>query len=186
MISLVLVALLPQSLGFSVSSGQLNSRSNLSQIHSASAIKMGLFDGITKAFGNTDFKESDMRVRASHILIKGDNNVEKIEDLMAEINERAKKEPERVLQIFSEVARRESQCPSSMQGGDLGEFGPKKMVREFDLVLFPEGSEQTPPPAGAIVGPIPTEFGCHVVLVTKRDTNNDQVSPVPHPDRFQR
>jgi len=185
MISLLLLALLPQSLGFSVCSNQLNSRSNLSAIHSASAMKMGLFDGITKAFGNTDFKDSDQRVRASHILIKGENNIETIVDLMTEITDRTLDDPERKFQIFAEVARRESQCSSSTQGGDLGEFSPGTMVKEFDMELFPEEPEETPP-VGAIVGPIPTEFGCHVVLVTKRDMNRDQVSPVPHPDRFQR
>jgi hypothetical protein len=34
---------------------------------------MGLFDGISKAFANQDFKDQDRRVRASHILIKGDD-----------------------------------------------------------------------------------------------------------------
>eukprot|EP00555_Chaetoceros_dichaeta_P014701 CAMPEP_0198271350 /NCGR_PEP_ID=MMETSP1447-20131203/48873_1 /TAXON_ID=420782 /ORGANISM="Chaetoceros dichaeta, Strain CCMP1751" /LENGTH=161 /DNA_ID=CAMNT_0043963911 /DNA_START=177 /DNA_END=662 /DNA_ORIENTATION=- len=145
-------------------------------IHTSSALKMGFFDGISKAFGNQDFKESDQRVRASHILIKGDMDIETIDELMGEINERTEKEPERKFQIFAEVARRESQCPSATQGGDLGLFGPGKMVREFDMVLFPQAPDRTPPPVGEMVGPIPTEFGCHVVLVTSREQNRDQVT----------
>ena len=35
---------------------------------------------------------------------------------------------------FAEVAKQHSSCPSSRQGGDLGEFGPGRMVREFDEV----------------------------------------------------
>jgi len=144
-------------------------------IHTSTVLKMGFFDGISKAFGNQEFKASDQRVRASHILIKIDKDIS-ITELMGEINERTEKEPERKFQIFAEVARRESDCPSATQGGDLGLFGPGKMVREFDDALFPTDPEVTPPPVGAMVGPIPTEFGCHVVLVTKREQNNDQVT----------
>jgi peptidyl-prolyl cis-trans isomerase C len=37
---------------------------------------------------------------------------------------------------FAILARDHSQCPSGKQGGDLGEFGPGEMVREFDEVVF--------------------------------------------------
>merc|ERR1712129_529239 len=73
---------------------------------------------------------------------------------------------------FAEVARRESTCSSKAQGGDLGLFGPGKMVPEFDAALFPEAD---PPPAGSMLGPIVTEFGCHAILVTKREINRDQI-----------
>ena len=92
--------------------------------------------------------------------------------LMGEIGDRVKS-PDQLGPIFAEVARRESECSSSAQGGDLGMFGPGKMVQEFDEVLFPDGSE--PPPPGAVLGPVVTEFGCHVILVTKREINRDQV-----------
>ena len=39
---------------------------------------MGLFDGLKAAFANEEFKEDDQRVRASHILVKGDDDVDKI------------------------------------------------------------------------------------------------------------
>ena len=48
------------------------------------------------------------------------------------------------------------------------------MVAEFDAVLFPEDAASAPP-AGAVVGPVVTEFGCHVILVTKREQNRDQI-----------
>ena len=135
---------------------------------------MGLFDGIAKAFANEEFAEEDQRVRASHILIKGDEDVETIARLMGEIGERVSQEPQLLAPIFAEVARRESMCASASQGGDLGLFGPGKMVAEFDAALFP--AEDAPPPEGAIVGPVITDFGCHVILVTKREQNTDQVS----------
>ena len=37
---------------------------------------------------------------------------------------------------FAEVAKENSSCPSSRQGGDLGSFGPGQMVKEFDTVVF--------------------------------------------------
>ena len=85
--------------------------------------RMGLFDNLAKAFANEEFKEDDQRVRASHILIKGDEDVETITQLMVELGERVQRAPERLGPIFAEIARRESQCSSSSQGGDLGTFG---------------------------------------------------------------
>ncbi|HSD68350.1 MAG TPA: peptidylprolyl isomerase, partial [Woeseiaceae bacterium] len=37
---------------------------------------------------------------------------------------------------FADLARQYSSCPSGSQGGDLGEFSPGMMVREFDKVVF--------------------------------------------------
>ena len=37
---------------------------------------------------------------------------------------------------FADVAKQHSKCPSGGQGGDLGEFGPGQMVKEFDKVVF--------------------------------------------------
>ena len=146
--------------------------SRLSRVSSAPV--MGLFDGLKAAFANEEFKEDDQRVRASHILIKGDDDVETIAKLMGEIGERVQAEPDKLLPIFAEVARRESACSSSTNGGDLGLFGPGKMVPEFDAALFPL-DESKAPQAGQIVGPVVTDFGCHVILVTKREQNRDQV-----------
>ena len=135
---------------------------------------MGLFDSLAKAFENEEFKEDDQRVRASHILIKGENDFDRVVELMQELGTRVQQQPDSLVPIFSELARRESQCPSSAQGGDLGLFGPGKMVAEFDEVLFPTGESEAPP-AGSVLGPVVTDFGCHLILVTKREQNLDQV-----------
>ncbi len=153
-------------------------------------LHMGFFDGISKAFSNQDYKSQDQRVRASHILIKGDDVGQvlgKIKQLMGELNERVQEEEQEgdgssgngngnMLQtIFSEIAQRESQCPSGAKGGDLGMFGPGKMVKEFDEVLFPDDDNVPLPPVGTILGPVVTDFGCHMILVTQREQNKDQV-----------
>ena len=62
---------------------------------------------------------------------------------------------------FATLARDHSQCPSGKQGGNLGEFSPGQMVREFDEVVF--GNE-----LGQVHGPIKTQFGYHLIEVTSR------------------
>lgn len=62
---------------------------------------------------------------------------------------------------FEELARKHSQCPSSAQGGDLGEFGPGQMVPEFDKVVFSNE-------VGHVSEPVQTQFGWHLVEVTSR------------------
>ena len=62
---------------------------------------------------------------------------------------------------FAAVAKQHSSCPSSSQGGDLGEFGPGMMVPEFDKVVF--SAE-----VGKVQGPVKTQFGYHLIEVTKR------------------
>lgn len=62
---------------------------------------------------------------------------------------------------FAEVAKANSSCPSSQQGGDLGSFGPGMMVPEFDQVVFNES-------VGKVHGPVKTQFGYHLLEVTSR------------------
>ena len=62
---------------------------------------------------------------------------------------------------FAEIARSHSSCPSSAQGGDLGQFGPGAMVPEFDQVVFSA-------PVGTVQGPVKTQFGYHLLEVTER------------------
>lgn len=62
---------------------------------------------------------------------------------------------------FGACAREHSQCPSGRDGGNLGEFGPGQMVKEFDTVVF-NGD------VGKVLGPVKTQFGYHLIEVTKR------------------
>ncbi len=62
---------------------------------------------------------------------------------------------------FADVAREHSTCPSGAQGGDLGEFGPGQMVKEFDEVVF-SGALNT------VHGPVQTQFGYHLLEITER------------------
>lgn len=62
---------------------------------------------------------------------------------------------------FAEIAKQHSSCPSSAQGGELGEFGPGMMVPEFDKVVFSA-------PVNTVQGPVQTQFGYHLLEVTSR------------------
>jgi len=62
---------------------------------------------------------------------------------------------------FAEVAKANSSCPSSREGGHLGTFGKGQMVPEFEKACF-EGE------VGDVQGPIKTQFGYHAVQVTER------------------
>ncbi len=90
------------------------------------------------------------QARARHILTKTE---ERCNELKAEIEGGAS---------FSTLAQQHSFCPSGKHGGDLGEFGPGQMVKEFDEVVFSA-------PVGEVQGPVKTEFGYHLLEVIERN-----------------
>ena len=63
---------------------------------------------------------------------------------------------------FGDIAREFSSCPSKAQGGDLGQFGPGMMVKEFDEVVFSAD-------VNTLQGPVKTQFGYHLLEVTSRN-----------------
>ena len=63
---------------------------------------------------------------------------------------------------FADVAKEHSSCPSKAQGGDLGQFSPGMMVKEFDEVVFSA-------PVSSLQGPVKTQFGYHLLEVTSRE-----------------
>jgi len=63
---------------------------------------------------------------------------------------------------FAALAREHSKCPSGSNGGSLGTFGPGQMVPEFDKVVFSA-------PVNEVQGPVKTQFGYHLLEVTKRE-----------------
>jgi parvulin-like peptidyl-prolyl isomerase len=63
---------------------------------------------------------------------------------------------------FAQLAKENSDCPSKNKGGDLGLFTRGQMVPEFDKVAF----DSKPLTVSA---PVKTQFGWHLVLVTKKE-----------------
>jgi len=62
---------------------------------------------------------------------------------------------------FADLAKTHSTCPSGKKGGSLGTFSPGQMVAEFDKVCWSA-------PIGEVQGPVKTQFGYHLILVTDR------------------
>jgi peptidyl-prolyl cis-trans isomerase C len=91
------------------------------------------------------------RASASHILVKSEAEAV---DLKRQIEEQGAD--------FAALAKEHSKCPSSRQGGALGEFSPGDMVPEFDRVVFGDIA------VGAVSDPVKTQFGYHLVRVDKR------------------
>ena len=60
---------------------------------------------------------------------------------------------------FAELARSNSDCPSSAKGGDLGRFGRGMMVGAFETTAF--GME-----VGQTSGVVETPFGYHIIKRT--------------------
>lgn len=89
------------------------------------------------------------KASARHILVE---TVDECENLKVKINEG---------NDFAEVAKQYSKCPSGKSGGDLGEFGPGQMVKEFDEVVF--SAEMN-----TVHGPVQTQFGYHLIEITNR------------------
>ena len=89
------------------------------------------------------------RAKARHILVKTEKECLEIKGKI-EAGE-----------SFADLAKQHSSCPSGQQGGDLGEFGPGQMVKEFDQVVFNDE-------VGKVHGPVKTQFGYHLLEITSR------------------
>jgi peptidyl-prolyl cis-trans isomerase C len=92
-----------------------------------------------------------MEWKASHILVK-DRAL--AQQLLIKIKQGAD---------FGSIAREYSTCPSKSQSGDLGWFGPGKMVPSFESACKSLG-------VGSYSDVVSTQFGYHIIKVTgKRD-----------------
>lgn len=88
------------------------------------------------------------KISAKHILV---NHEYEAQDLVKKLQAGEK---------FEQLAKDFSQCPSSEQGGDLGEFGKGMMVKSFETAAFALK-------VGEVSGPVKTQFGHHLILRTK-------------------
>jgi len=77
-----------------------------------------------------------MKIRASHILVKTEEEAKK---LYEEIEKGAD---------FAELAKEHSTCPSSRDGGDLRFFGKGMMVKPFEDAAFALKTGEVSGPVG--------------------------------------
>lgn len=85
-----------------------------------------------------------MNFRAKHILVKNEYEAKDLQRKLAEGKS------------FEELAQDFSLCPSSKQGGDLGEFPKGRMIPAFEKALIE--LEQ-----GDVSSIIKTQFGYHLI-----------------------
>jgi parvulin-like peptidyl-prolyl isomerase len=84
------------------------------------------------------------KVSAKHILVQHEYEAQ---DLVKKLEEGTG---------FDELAQKFSKCPSGKRGGDLGEFGRGRMVKEFEDAAFALEVGQTS-------APVRTRFGYHLI-----------------------
>ncbi|MDH5327309.1 MAG: peptidylprolyl isomerase [Gammaproteobacteria bacterium] len=89
------------------------------------------------------------KASARHILVETEDQCREIKDKISGGAD------------FAQMAKEFSSCPSETQGGDLGEFSPGQMVREFDEVVFSAD-------VNTVQGPVKTQFGYHLIEITNR------------------
>jgi peptidyl-prolyl cis-trans isomerase D len=127
------------------------------------AAQSNVSDEDVKAWYNShpdQFKQEDER-RASHILITVDKNapeaaVKAAQAKIEEIQAQLKKSPS----SFAALAKQNSQDPgSAKQGGDLGWFGRKDMVKPFADAAFSLKE-------GTISDVVRSDYGFHLIQVT--------------------
>jgi hypothetical protein len=105
-------------------------------------------------------------VTASHILI--DTRKIKDEEGLNQAKEKAEKLKKELDNgtDFAKLAEKNSDCPSSRSGGDLGVIARGQMVNEFEEAAF--NTE-----VNGISEPVKTKFGYHIIRVTDRQEGKD-------------
>ncbi len=107
-----------------------------------------IVSGTTYAYWRNDF-DTPIQACANHILVPTEEQALRIK---SEINS---------FEDFQEYAKIYSECPSGRNGGNLGCFGRKQMVKEFEEAAF-NGK------IGEVTGPVKTQFGYHLLWITRR------------------
>ena len=110
--------------------------------------KVTLEDGEAKAFYDNNPAQftADAQVKAKHILVEKEEDANKIADEI------------KAGKSFEDAAKEYSTCPSKEKGGDLGYFGKRQMVPEFEKAAFEAA-------IGEVSAPVKTQFGYHLILV---------------------
>lgn len=80
----------------------------------------------------------------------------RIEAIVERLNSKAS-DPVTLLNAFVDEARKGSECPTAMEGGQLGKLGPGQLYPALDTALFELE-------AGTLSGVVESELGFHVVL----------------------
>ncbi len=138
-------------------------------IESKSAKDLEVSEKEVKAFytSNESRFSKPAQVKASHILVKTSKDATDAEKAAAKAELVALQIQLKDGADFATVAKENSACPSSAQGGDLGFFGKGQMVPEFEAVTFAMK-------VGEVSDIVTTQFGFH--LIKKTDETKAEVT----------
>jgi len=100
------------------------------------------------------------KVKARHILVKDEKTAEKL------INELKGLKGKALEEKFAALAKKYSTGPTKVNGGELGWFSPKQMVKPFAKAV------EELKPGQITLKPVKTRFGYHVILVEDKNTKN--------------
>ncbi len=104
-------------------------------------------------------------VRASHILLRADENVNP--QFVFEVIDSLKNVIEDGQATFEEIAREYSEDGSAPDGGDLGWFGRGRMVQAFEQAAFRADVNE--------LVMVQTQFGFHIIKVTQQSAKTKHV-----------
>ena len=125
-------------------------RQILANLYTDQHIKEHTTDKQVKAyFDKNKSKFSKKEVKAAHILMKEEKDAKKV------LAEATKKGAD-----FAALAKKHSTGPSGPRGGDLGFFGPGRMVPAFEKAAFATKKGVVHPKL------VKTQFGFHIIKVT--------------------
>lgn len=110
---------------------------------------------------NPEIFKTPASVRASHILVKLEENASP--EAKAKAREKITAIRKKIADggDFAAVAKEVSECPSKEQGGDLGFFQKGQMVGPFETAAFSLK-------VGELSDIVETEYGYHIIRVTEK------------------
>ncbi|WP_028402511.1 peptidylprolyl isomerase PrsA [Ectobacillus panaciterrae] len=115
------------------------------QIRASLALKKAVGDSFTDKELKANYKPE---IKASHILVADEATAKKVKDLLNQG------------QSFEDLAKQYSTDTGSKdKGGDLGYFGPGKMVPEFEAAAYKLKK-------GEVSDPVKSQYGYHIIKVT--------------------
>ena len=122
--------------------------------------KIKIKDGEARAYFDShteEFKQKE-QVRARHILVKVDKGAD--EKTKAEARKKLVDVKKKIVagEDFAELAKKHSEGPSNVKGGDLGYFARGQMVKAFEDVAFKLESNE-------VSDLVETRFGYHIIKV---------------------
>jgi peptidyl-prolyl cis-trans isomerase C len=107
------------------------------------------------------FFQKGERLKASHILVSVDQKASAQEKQQARAKAETLRKRVHDGEDFAGVAKKESTCPSSARGGELGIFGKGQMTLPFENAAF----ALIP---GELSPVVETEFGYHIIKLTEK------------------